>query len=90
MRSGQPVTFTDFFGMVFGQSLLGAEVRSAFAFVCYVKNNCIEDPFFSLKSSKTQRFQELSRAFSKFHILIFFGLLKLLLICKFYLFVFVL
>jgi len=26
MRSGQPVTFTDFFGMLIGQTLLGANV----------------------------------------------------------------
>jgi len=27
MRAGQPVTFTDFFGLLIGQTLLGAEVR---------------------------------------------------------------
>ena len=27
MKSGQPVTFTDFFGMLIGQTLLGPKVR---------------------------------------------------------------
>ena len=45
MRSGQPVTFTDFFGMLIGQTLLGAKVSfDCLLHVIHIRKNSMAGP----------------------------------------------